>query len=133
MDDNVPLSDRENTILNQANGNILLVYLSGPLIFGVSKALSRKHEQIERHNIIVIDLSDVSLIDDTISLAIENTIKQAIDNDKRVYLVVKTDKTREKLDRMGMIELLGEKRVVSNRTNALEMAAKDWELMSANS
>ncbi|MFT5674959.1 MAG: SulP family sulfate permease [Paraglaciecola sp.] len=133
MDDNVPLSDRENTILNQANGNILLVYLSGPLIFGVSKALSRKHEQIERHNIIVIDLSDVSLIDDTISLAIENTIKQAIENDKRVYLVVKTDKTREKLERMGMVELLGEKRVVSNRTNALEMAAKDWELMSANS
>jgi SulP family sulfate permease len=130
MDDNVPLSKRDNTILNKAAGNILLVYLSGPLIFGVAKALSRKHEQIEKHNIIVFDLTDVSLIDDTISLAIENTIKQAIDNDKRVYLVVKTDKTRDKLERMGMMELLGEDKVVTYRTDALEMAAKDWEVMS---
>jgi SulP family sulfate permease len=121
---------RDNTILNKAAGNILLVYLSGPLIFGVAKALSRKHEQIEKHNIIVFDLTDVSLIDDTISLAIENTIKQAIDNDKRVYLVVKTDKTRDKLERMGMMELLGEDKVVTYRTDALEMAAKDWEVMS---
>ncbi len=46
--------------------------------------------------------------------------------------MVKTDKTRDKLERMGMIELLGEKSVVSYRTLALEMAAKDWEVMSAN-
>jgi SulP family sulfate permease len=124
------LSKRENAILNLAAGNILLVYLSGPLIFGVSKALSRKHEQIEKHDIIVIDLTDVSLIDDTISLAIENTIKQAVDNEKRVYLVVKTDKTRDKLVRMGIVELLGEDKVVTYRTDALEMAAKDWEKMS---
>lgn len=132
MDDNVPLSKRENAILNQAGGNILLVYLSGPLIFGVSKALSRKHEQIEKHNVIVFDLTDVSLIDDTISLAIENTIKQAIENQKQVYLVVKTDKTRDKLVRMGMVDLLGEDQVVSFRTDALEKAAKDWEVMNQN-
>jgi SulP family sulfate permease len=122
MDDNVPLSDRENTILNQAAGNILLVYLSGPLIFGVSKALSRIPEKIEKHNILVLDLTDVSLIDDTISLAIENTIKQGIESNKQVFLVVKTDKTKDKLQRMGMIELLGEKNVVSKRIAALEMA-----------
>lgn len=132
MDDNVPLSKRENAILNQAGGNILLVYLSGPLIFGVSKALSRKHEQIEKHNVIVFDLTDVSLIDDTISLAIENTIKQAIENQKQVYLVVKTDKTRDKLVRMGMVDLLGEDKVVSFRTDALEKAAIDWDVMSQN-
>jgi hypothetical protein len=47
-----------------------------------------------------------------------------------LYLVVKTDKTRDKLERMGMMELLGEDKVVTYRTDALEMAAKDWEVMS---
>ncbi|MCF2947382.1 SulP family inorganic anion transporter [Paraglaciecola aquimarina] len=131
MDDNVPLTDREQAILNQGAGNILLVYLSGPLIFGVSKALSRIHEKIQRHNIIVIDLTDVSLIDDTISLAIENTIKEAIENNKQVFLVVKTDKTRAKLERMEIVQLLGNENVLSKRTAALEKAEQSLAIMNS--
>jgi len=124
MDDNVPLSHRENEILTEANGSILLVYLSGPLIFGVSKALARKQDLIEKHHTIVFDLSDVSLIDDTISLAIENTIKQAVETDKKVFLVVTSENTRNKLIRMGIPALLGENGLLQNRTAALELAAK---------
>lgn len=124
MDDNMPLSSRENEILNEANGKILLVYLSGPLIFGVSKALARKQELIEKHDTIVFDLSDVSLLDDTISLAIENTIKQAVEAGKRVFLTVKTDATRNKLVRMGISELLGSDGLLESRTQALESASQ---------
>lgn len=124
VDDQVPLQPRDREILNSARGKILLVYLSGPMIFGLAKALSRQHKKIARHQTVVIDLSDVSLIDDTISLAVENTIKEAIDMDKNVFLVVSTDKARAKLERMGMLDLLGPQGVVDNRSKALELAVQ---------
>lgn len=123
IDDEVPLRTKEREILNRAQGKILLVYLSGPMIFGLAKALSRQHEKIEKHQTVVIDLSDVSLIDDTISLAVENTVKEAIEQQKHVFLVVKTDEARAKLERMGLLELLGAQGLVENRTKALELAA----------
>ncbi len=124
IDDEVPLRSREREILNGAQGKILLVYLSGPMIFGLAKALSRQHEKIAKHQTVVIDLSDVSLIDDTISLAVENTIKEASEQQKHVFLVVKTEEARSKLERMGVVELLGAQGLVDNRTQALELAAK---------
>lgn len=123
MDDQIPLSPDEKNILNQAKGRILLVYLSGPMIFGVAKALSRLQHKIERHESLVIDLSDVSLLDDTISLAVENTIKQAVESHKHVFMVVKTEAARNKLERMGVLELLGPQGLVENRCRALEFAA----------
>ncbi|TAA45019.1 MULTISPECIES: SulP family inorganic anion transporter [Corallincola] len=122
IDDEVPLKPREQEILNQAKGKILLVYLSGPLIFGLAKALSRQHQKIEKHQTVVIDLSEVSLIDDTISLAVENTITEAIELKKHVYLVVRTEEARNKLARMGLIDLLGKEHLLDSRTAALELA-----------
>ena len=133
MDDNVPLSHRENEILTEANGSILLVYLSGPLIFGVSKALARKQELIEKHDTVVFDLSDVSLIDDTISLAIENTIKQAVEAGKNVFLVLTSENTKNKLIRMGIPALLDDNGLLENRTAALELAASAHHTAKANS
>lgn len=122
IDDQVPLRSKDREILNNAKGKILLVYLSGPMIFGLAKALSRQHEKIAKHQTVVIDLSDVSLIDDTISLAVENTIKEAIDLQKHVFLVVKTDVARAKLERMGVLDLLGPQGLAGSRTRALELA-----------
>lgn len=41
IDDPLPLTKNQKALLNKANGQILYVYLSGPIIFGVSKALAR--------------------------------------------------------------------------------------------
>jgi len=42
-DDAIDLSPEEKELLNQANGQVLLFYLSGPMIFGVAKAIAREH------------------------------------------------------------------------------------------
>ncbi|MDP5338344.1 MAG: SulP family inorganic anion transporter, partial [Nodularia sp. (in: cyanobacteria)] len=41
-DDAIILNDEEKQLLDQANGRVLLFYLSGPMIFGVSKAIDRE-------------------------------------------------------------------------------------------
>lgn len=122
MDDKTPLSREEKTLIRESKGQILMVYLSGPMIFGVAKALSREHAQIANHKVFIIDLSDVSMLDDTISLAIENAIKEAVDLNKSVFLVVKSNATREKLTRLKIDRLIGHDHILSNRTLALQKA-----------
>jgi SulP family sulfate permease len=55
-DDNIPLSDEDKRLLDQANGRVLLSYLSGPMIFGVSRAIARQHAAINTYEAVVIDL-----------------------------------------------------------------------------
>lgn len=45
-DDAVQLSHEERDLLNRGDGRVLLFYLSGPMIFGVSRAVARQHAAI---------------------------------------------------------------------------------------
>ncbi|MDM7861211.1 SulP family inorganic anion transporter [Alteromonas sp. ASW11-36] len=124
LDDKLPLTREQKRLLNLGEGRILFFYLSGAMIFGVSKALARERATIADHEVVIIDLSDVSMLDDTISLSIENVVREARELDKAVYLVMKTAAAAEKLKRLGVEELLGDDAFVSDRTVALESAIK---------
>lgn len=91
-DDQVALSEKEKDLLERGKGKMVLLYFSGPLIFGMTRALSREHENLSSFNDIVIDLQDVPLLDPTMQLAIENTIESAITNNKRVVVVAREPK-----------------------------------------
>jgi SulP family sulfate permease len=122
VDDRNPLDPDQRKLLNQAQGKVLFFYLSGAMIFGVSKALARERKNIQNHEVVIIDLSDVSMLDDTITLSLENVIEEALDLDKTVYVVVKTAKAKEKLQNLGLHTRLREEDFTQSRTAALEMA-----------
>lgn len=122
LDDELPLSERERQLLNSGKGKILYFYLSGPMIFGVSKALSRERSAIAEHDSVVIDLTDVSLIDDTISLSIENMILEALESNKTVSVVCQSDTNKNKL--CGMNKQLNASLFVNSREEALNIAIK---------
>ncbi|MCG8348061.1 MAG: SulP family inorganic anion transporter [Chloroflexales bacterium] len=121
-DDAIPLTDEEKQLLDKANGRVLLFYLSGPMIFGVSKAIAREHATMRQYDSIVIDLSNVSLLDDTISLAIENVIKDAVDANRQIFLVSPSEEARQILERLGTFELIPADHMVLERTEALRQA-----------
>ena len=120
--DRNPLEPEQRRLLNQAQGKVLFFYLSGAMIFGVSKALARERKNIENHDVIIIDLSDVSILDDTITLSLENVIEEALDKNKTVYVVVNTAKAKEKLQNLGLHTRLRDEDFTQSRTAALEMA-----------
>ena len=122
VDDRNPLNSEQRNLLNQAQGKVLFFYLSGAMIFGVSKALARERKNIENHDVVIIDLSDVSILDDTITLSLENVIEEALDKDKTVYVVVHTAKAKEKLQKLGLHTRLRDEDFTQSRTAALEMA-----------
>lgn len=123
VDDETPLSSEEEALLRAADGQILMVYLSGPMIFGVAKALSREHARMAQYKAFIIDLSDVSMLDHTISLAIENAIREAVELKKAVFLVVTSDATQEALTRLQVDDWVGADHITSSRTLALQKAA----------
>ncbi|MBF7072541.1 SulP family inorganic anion transporter [Glaciecola sp. MH2013] len=125
VDGRLPLTIEQRKLLNKANGQILFFYLSGTMIFGVSKALSRELSSMTEHKVIIIDLSDVSFLDDTIALAIENLIKDANQLEKHIIMLVKQDSSKKKLQRMGFTDILPKDAFVNNRTEALTKAT-EW-------
>ena len=75
----ISMSDQERSLFEQAKGKIALLYLSGPMIFGVAKAIAREQESMkqEKGKILLIDLSDVPILSTTVALSIENMAEEA--------------------------------------------------------
>lgn len=119
-DSDAPLSDAEKAMLKQAKGSVLLVYLSGPMMFGVSKAIARENALIDKYKKVIFDLSDIPLIDLTVCLAIENTVKDAIAKELDVYIVKPQEGVRDTLDRTGVFSLVAPQRLFETRESALK-------------
>lgn len=86
-DDQIPLSKQDKKILEKNQGEIVLLYFSGPLIFGMARALARERNHLSGFKKILIDLTDVPILDTTMMLALENTIESAVKNNKLITTV----------------------------------------------
>ncbi|TQF70556.1 SulP family inorganic anion transporter [Pseudoalteromonas luteoviolacea] len=121
-DEDVPLSKHEKSLLEKAQGKLLFFYLSGPMIFSVSKAIARQHRQISEYKTMVLDLSDVAMLDVTVSLAIENAISDAVDANVQVFIYSPNQETTEKLNKINVREKLGDDAFCQSRESALNKA-----------
>lgn len=121
-DDAIVLSADEKGLLKQANGRILLFHLSGPMIFGVSKAIAREHAVISGYDVLVLDLSDVPLLGVTSSLALENAVKEAVDLGRQVLIVGATGQCQKRLQTLGVFNIIPQHHVMMDRTEALKLA-----------
>jgi sulfate permease, SulP family len=122
-DDSVVLNPEDKRLLDQAQGRVLLFYLSGPMIFGVSKAIARQHNAVQDCDVIVMDLSDVPHLGVTASLEIENAIRDAVDKERQVYIVGATGKVKQRLEKLGIFQIIPSHHLFTDRTDALRQAA----------
>lgn len=121
-DDAVALTDEEKALLDRADGRVLLFYLSGPMIFGVSKAIARQHTALADCDVLVMDLSDVPLLGVTASLAIENTLKDAVDQKRQVFIVGATGKVKRRLEKFGIFRFVPIDHLLMDRADAIRKA-----------
>ncbi|MGB0936098.1 MAG: SulP family inorganic anion transporter [Colwellia sp.] len=118
----VPLTSTEREILDQADGKVLFFYLSGPMIFSVSKAISRQHASISNYQVMILDLTDVPMVDVTVGLALENAIKDALEANCEVLLVCPYDATRKQLEKFDRLSYISQQNESLNREQALNKA-----------
>ncbi|MDY6900564.1 MAG: SulP family inorganic anion transporter [Cyanobacteriota bacterium] len=119
-DDQIVLSSQEKEILDSANGRVLLFHLSGPMIFGVAKAIAREHGAIKNYDVLIVDLGEVPVLGVTSSLAIENAIQEAIDEGREVIVVGATGKVKRRLEKLGIKGLIPEHHWMDERLHALK-------------
>jgi SulP family sulfate permease len=117
------LNSEEKQLLDQAQGRVLLFYLSGPMIFGVSKAIARQHNAVGDCDVIVMDLSDVPHLGVTASLEIENAIRDAVEKGRQVYIVGAAGKVKRRLEKLGVFQVIPSHHLFTSRTDALKQAA----------
>jgi SulP family sulfate permease len=120
--DVVPLTDSERLLLDRANGKVLFFYLSGPMIFSVSKAIARQHSRVSDYEAMILDLTDVPMFDVTVGLALENVIKDAQEAKCEVFLLCPSQQTRQQLEKFELLAMVPKENGYTYRHEALQAA-----------
>ncbi len=100
-DAGLQLQPEEKEIMQTIGEQVVLFHMSGPMIFGVAKAIAREHAAMKRAKALVLDLSDVPLLGVTVCLAIENMVLDALAQNARVWVVGARGNTRTRLEDFG--------------------------------
>ncbi|MEM1291841.1 MAG: SulP family inorganic anion transporter [Cyanobacteria bacterium P01_H01_bin.162] len=121
-DEDLQMTPEEQMLLDRADGRVLLFHLSGPMIFGVAKAIARENNAMEDHDVLVLDLQDVPILGVTAALALENSIQDASDNDRPVFVVGASAQALKRLEKLGIHRFVPPERLVDTRVAALQGA-----------
>jgi len=120
--DEAPLSYEEKQLLQKARGRLLLLHLGGPMSFGAAKAISGQMGIVEKYDILILDLSDVSYLGITMSLALENMVKEARQKHREVFFVGASGGVKARLEKLNIWNLLSRQNQVATRIEALQQA-----------
>jgi SulP family sulfate permease len=118
-----PLSEEERSILRQHQNRILLVHLSGPMSFGAASDMAHRLGAAGQYDALVLDMSDVTMMDSTSALALESVIVQTQSLHKSIYLCGLTGKAAAVLERLGVSAKLSAGHMLGERLSALQQAA----------
>jgi SulP family sulfate permease len=121
-DDTIPLNLEEKQLLNLAEGRVSLLYLGGPMSFGVSKAIAREQLKIRHCETMVVDLSDVPYLDETAALALETAIKDSLEKGYQVFISGAVGKVKHLLESLGILKLIPPDNLFIERIDALKHA-----------
>lgn len=98
---------------------ILVVYIVGPLFFGTVPRFNSVLEELDSYDDVILSLRTVPLIDTTGLRAISEFIDRQEREGRRVYLSGLNKPVSEKLERGGVISILGEDRVFWSADQAI--------------
>lgn len=116
------LTGEEEQMLEQANGRIVLFHVEGPLSFGSARDIAKIMQSDIEKDVLVIDLSDVPFIDSSAAAALEEVIHRLGDIEDEVLLFGVRAPVLAMLKKTGVLKLLGERRVLGSRIDALRLA-----------
>jgi sulfate permease, SulP family len=117
----LPLPEEERALFERGRGRIVLLHLSGPMIFGVAKAISQQHRALEDARVFILDLTDVPLVSATVALALENVVREAREAGLEVFVCTSAPDVRGMLQRLQDIGREGVS-LCDSRLEALQRA-----------
>ncbi len=125
------LSPEEAAVLTQSGGRTVLYRLGGPFSFGVARGMARRLGAADHYDALILDLSDVPMVDSSAGLSIGDVVQQAISRGKPVFIVGMRPRVQTVLDRLGILRLVPPQNAAMDRLSALKAAAAPPALPSA--
>lgn len=120
----IELSEREKDILRQADGKVMLLYLRGTMIFGSSRAITRKNSRFGGCHTLVIDVTDVKHLGVSAALALEESILEMLNDNRSVYIVTTREQSLDRLEKTGVLKNIPEENIIVGREKALEIISE---------
>jgi SulP family sulfate permease len=114
------MSDYERDVLESAAGSIVLLHLHGTMIFGVSRAITRKNSEVEGCKSLIVDMKEVNHLGVSSALALEEAMLDMINAGREVYVVGLTGQPRSRFERMGLLQRIPAGHITNKRLVALE-------------
>ncbi len=121
-DDPVEWSPEEKRLLDQAGGQVVVLHLSGPMIFGVARAISLEQEAMQQARVLIVDLGDVPMLSITVALSLGNVVRDVQAHGCTVLVAGASSSIRERLAGLGMVGPDTQTIEVANRSEALRQS-----------
>mgnify|MGYP002062668799 CR=1 FL=1 len=118
----IELTPYERDMLQEAGNKVLLLYMRGSMIFGASRAITRKNSELEDCKALVIDLSDVVHLGVSAALALEEAVLDMLNAGHAVYMTGARSQPLARLKDLGVVQRLPAENLMTNRAAALERA-----------
>lgn len=116
------LTEEEAGILERAAGHIVLFHIEGPMSFGSTKNIVQLLTADREQDALIIDFSDVPFIDSSASLAIEEAILKAQNDNDYVILCGMRETVEKVLRKMGVTKLIPENHITQTRLQAFQLS-----------
>jgi len=82
----VPFLVAEKELLRSRQGKVVLIHFCGPMIFGIGQTMARESARIkESVQVLVFAIGDVTCLDWTIGLSIENKVNDVVEENSSLY------------------------------------------------
>ncbi|GJL60510.1 MAG: anti-sigma factor antagonist [Nitrospirales bacterium] len=125
--DESPLTPEEVAVMERNAGKILLIHVDGPMSFGSAKNMVRRLETVpglRKFTSCVLDLSDVSAIDGTAALAIDDMLRIIRAHKQHLFFVGMQSHVIQALEGFRVLSHIQPGHRYAERLDALKHAAQ---------
>ena len=109
---------------------VLLLKPMGPLFFGSVEPMIESYNLTKKHEILIVDLSSVSMIDLTGVFALEDLIKNAMMKNIEVFIINIEPQIEKILLELGFNKNIGSDNFKASRKSIMSILEKRYDLLS---
>jgi len=122
--DHAHLSSEEKALYKRCLGRAMMIHLAGPMSFGAANGMTRKISGVPYTDVLILDLTDVPMMDSSAALSLENIIRRAGERGVTVLLVGIHMSVARVFKKLGLLELIKEQHRYASRQEALQHAVE---------
>ncbi|HEY5791332.1 MAG TPA: SulP family inorganic anion transporter [Gammaproteobacteria bacterium] len=116
------MDPEECALLERHHDRIVLFHIAGPMSFGAVKEMTQRLTSRDRFEVMIIDLTDVPLIDSSVAMALEDVSRRLRKQGRRLLLCGLGPQPRRMLNHLGVLRSLERNARHRTRHDALRHA-----------